>query len=346
MAGDKNFGERLKSLRVSLGMSLRKLSEKLEITAQTLSNYERGLTMPSSSIVIALSKELKVKTEYFFRPVTLSISVPDFRKKNSLLVKEQSSLMEKVKEWLERYTQVESLFSNQTAVSLPKMKAVDNSEQVEQAANDLRKQWHLGQAPIENMTSLLEENHIRVCFVDAPESFDACTFWVNDRPCIVARKDLPGDRLRFNLAHELGHLVVKTPEEGDKRTREKPTMHFASAFLVPSDVVKRELGQSRKKLDLKELHILKMKYGLSMSAWVFRAKDLGIITETTARSLFFVLRRFGKTEPWAQFPTEPPPTRMKQLVLRAHAESIISETKAAELLGQSLYQFRQEFAQP
>ena len=46
--------------------------------------------------------------------------------------------MEKVKEWLERYTQVESLFSNQTAVSLPKMKAVDNSEQVEQAANDLR----------------------------------------------------------------------------------------------------------------------------------------------------------------------------------------------------------------
>lgn len=346
MGGDKNFGERLKSLRVSLGMSLRKLGEKLEITAQTLSNYERGLTMPTSSIVIALSKELKVKAEYFFRPVTLSISVPDFRKKNSLLVKEQSSLMEKVKEWLERYTQVESLFSNQTAVSLPEIKVVDNSEQVEQAANDLRKQWHLGLAPIENMTSLLEENHIRVCFVDAPESFDACTFWADGRPCIIARKDLPGDRLRFNLAHELGHLVVKTPEEGDKRTREKPTMHFASAFLVPSDVVTRELGQSRKKLDLKELHILKMKYGLSMSAWVFRAKDLGIITETTARSLFFVLRQFGKNEPWAQFPTEPPPTRMKQLVLRAHVESIISETKAAELLGQSLYQFRQEFAHP
>ena len=237
MAGDKNFGERLKSLRVSLGMSLRKLSEKLEITAQTLSNYERGLTMPSSSIVIALSKELKVKTEYFFRPVTLSISVPDFRKKNSLLVKEQSSLMEKVKEWLERYTQVESLFSNQTAVSLPKMKAVDNSEQVEQAANDLRKQWHLGQAPIENMTSLLEENHIRVCFVDAPESFDACTFWVNDRPCIVARKDLPGDRLRFNLAHELGHALLHEGADmtaGDKEF-EAESVSFAVLYQFGID---------------------------------------------------------------------------------------------------------------
>jgi Zn-dependent peptidase ImmA (M78 family) len=198
------------------------------------------------------------------------------------------------------------------------------------------------------MTSLLEEKHIRVFFIEAPDSFDACTFWADGRPCIVARKNLPGDRLRFNLAHELGHLVIQTPDEGDKRTREKPTMHFASAFLVPSPVVKRELGETRKKLGLRELHILKMKYGLSISAWVFRAKDLGIIAESCAKGLFMYLKKnFGKREPWAdEFPPESPPTRMKQLVLRALAESVISESKAAELLGQSLYQFRQEFEQP
>ncbi|KAF1081899.1 MAG: hypothetical protein GQF41_1539 [Candidatus Rifleibacterium amylolyticum] len=346
MGGNKVFGDRLKALRISMGLSLRNLGEKLNITAQTLSNYERGLTMPASPIVIALANEFKVKVEYFFRPVTVSIEGLDFRKKNSFLVKEQNSLVAEMQDWLERYKQVESLFNEHMSVVLPRIEPAATVDQIEQIAVNLRQEWNLGQAPIESMTSLLEENNIRVCLIDAADSFDACTFWSDGRPCIVARNNLPGDRLRFNLAHELGHLVIKCPEEGDKRTREKPAMRFASAFLAPSAVVKRELGLSRKKLGLNELHILKMKYGLSMSAWVFRAKDLGIISETAARGLFFVLKRYGKQEPGEPYPPEVPPTRMKQLVFRAYAEAMISEAKAAELLALSIYEFRREFFQP
>ena len=347
MVGIKNFGERLKSLRVALGLSLRELGKRINITAQTLSNYERGATMPPSPIVIALANELKVKTEYFFRPISVKITGLDFRKKNSFLVKEQNALMAGINDWLERYKQIEIMFPEETKDLLPKIKDVSSFKQIENAALELRSKWDLGKAPIESMTSLLEEKNIRVYFIEASDAFDACTFWADGRPCIVARKDLPGDRLRFNLAHELGHLVIKTPEKGDKRTREKPAMSFASTFLVPSEIVKRELGASRKKLSLKELHILKLKYGLSISAWVYRAKELGIITDSYARGLFMYLRKFGKTEPWAdEFPPESEPSKMKQLVLRAYVETMISESKAAALLNQSVLKFRQEFEQP
>ena len=346
MSGNKNFGERLKALRVSLGMSLRNLSEKLKITAQTLSNYERGATMPQSPVIIALAKELKVKAEYFFRPVTVSIEGLDFRKKNSFLIKEQNSLIAGIRDWLERYKQVEALFPDQISFALPEAKAVSEIKEIENIAANLRYKWQLGLAPIENMTSLLEENHIRVYFIKAKDSFDACTFWSDGRPCIVVRDDMPGDRLRFNLAHELGHLLIKCPEEGDKRTREKPAMRFASAFLAPAESAIRELGQKRKKLSLNELHILKMKYGLSMSAWVFRAKDLGIISESAARGLFFVLKKYGKQEPWAQYPKEPEPVRMKQLVFHALSEGMISEGKAAELMAIKISDLRREFFKP
>jgi len=146
------------------------------------------------------------------------------------------------------------------------------------------------------------------------------------------------------MAHELGHLILKTPEEGDKRRREKPTMRFAGAFLVPAEVVKKELGNNRSQIKLEELHLLKHKYGLSMSAWVYRAKDLGIFSPALIQRFYMIFHREGwsEKEPGNPYPPEPSPTRLKQLVYRAFGEEIISETKAAELLGQSLAKFRQE----
>jgi Zn-dependent peptidase ImmA (M78 family) len=95
---------------------------------------------------------------------------------------------------------------------------------------------------------------------------------------------------------------------------------------------------------LEELHLLKHKYGLSMSAWVYRAKDLGIISPALTQKFYTILRQrnWSVIEPGTPYPQELKPSRLKQLVLRAYAESIISETKAAELLGQSLITFHEE----
>ncbi len=347
METKKLFGERLKSARAAQGLSLRDLASLVGVSAQALSNYERGASLPGSTLLISMARALKVKVEFFFRPVTLPLTELEFRKKNALPAKEQRTIIGRIQDWLERYAQVDALFPHRAEdrfLDGPKH-LIEATDDVERLAEELRDAWNLGRAPIECMTALLEEHGVRVFLLDeTPESFDACAFRTHGRCGIVARADLPGDRLRFNLAHELGHLITNTPDEGDKRTREKPTMRFAAAFLVPRDVAFVELGRKRHQLNLDELYLLKQKYGLSMSAWIYRAKDLEIISPLLAQRLFMLFRKqhWFEREPGEPYPAEPKPQLMRQMVLRAYSEAIISETKAAELLGQSLHQFRQE----
>jgi Zn-dependent peptidase ImmA (M78 family) len=157
---------------------------------------------------------------------------------------------------------------------------------------------------------------------------------------IVVRSGIPGDRQRFSLAHELGHLMLETKDGLDP---EKAANRFAGAFLVPNTAVKFELRDIRRTIGDYELHMLKDKYGLSMQAWVFRARDLGFISEERALALFKRFRANGwhmkeLGEPY--FPGRP--IRFTRLVMGALAEGIISENRASELLGKPLQLFLSE----
>jgi Zn-dependent peptidase ImmA (M78 family) len=214
---------------------------------------------------------------------------------------------------------------------------------VEDVAIALRTAWGLGLDPIESIVELLEDHGIKVGLVDGHDKFDACTIWANQTiPVIVVKRDIPGDRQRFSLAHELGHLV---PEPGSEVDEEKAAYRFAGASLVPEPKVHFELGEHRDILNLYELHLLKHKYGLSMQGWIYRAKDLSILSEGAARRLFQQFRREGwhRDEPGDQLPPEEP-KRMQRLVLRALAEELISQSRGAELLGKPLPQFYREEA--
>jgi len=149
--------------------------------------------------------------------------------------------------------------------------------------------------------------------------------------CVKAlSRNAPGDRQRFNLAHELGHLVLRIVGE---LIEERAVNRFAGAFLVPSEAAIQELGARRKALSYSELYLLKHRYGMSMQAWVYRAKDLGIISQSAARAHFADFRRMGwhRKEPGEQLDPEEP-KRFERLVHRALAEDLISRSRAEELL--------------
>ena len=145
-------------------------------------------------------------------------------------------------------------------------------------------------------------------------------------------KNFPGDRQRYNLAHELGHLVLNIESEIED---EAAAHRFAGAFLVPEDMAFRELGKQRNVLDFRELYLLKHKYGMSMAAWINRATDLKIITPALAKRLWIQMRARGwrKAEPEKQVPAEFP-TQMKLLLFRAVSEHTISQSRFTELLGE------------
>jgi Zn-dependent peptidase ImmA (M78 family)/transcriptional regulator with XRE-family HTH domain len=343
-------GERIKLARHMAGMSQRDVAARAGLSAQAISKYERGLDTPSSGVLIRLGQALGVKPEYFIRPTRVRSITPEYRKHAGLPQKCLDGVLARVRSWLDQYLEIESIvvpepptFAWPHGFPYP----VASLDDVERATEQLRTAWDLGRAPIEHLIAVLEERGIKVGVIaGAPPGFDACSFRADidgSVPVIAVSADLPGDRQRFSLAHELGHLALAVAAELDP---EKVAHRFASAFLVPAAVARFELGARRQSLDLYELHLLKHQYGLSMQAWIYRARDLGILAPQAAERLFktFGANGWRKEEPGDPYPPERP-TRMERLVLRALADDLISDLRAAELLGMPLEEFRRRAAE-
>jgi Zn-dependent peptidase ImmA (M78 family)/DNA-binding XRE family transcriptional regulator len=327
-----SIGERIKLARKMKGFSQDTLAHQALVSKMAISKYERDQDVPSSGVLLHISTALDVPIEFFFRPPIINIQLQADRKLSSLGVIEQEAVQAQVQEWLERYLELENLFPEENApvVDLPHY-PVRTFEDIEQAARSLRSAWELGYDAIENLMELLEDRRIKIGLIEGFQEFDACTFVADDAPVIVTKAGLPGDRQRFNLAHELGHLVMIIDHTVDE---EKAAHRFASAFLVPASTVLFELGQHRSQLDFNELYLLKRKYGLSMQAWIYRSRDLGIIGENTTEKLYRLFSQKGwkKKEPGEALPPEEP-LRFRRLVYHALAEDLISQTRAEELLG-------------
>jgi transcriptional regulator with XRE-family HTH domain/Zn-dependent peptidase ImmA (M78 family) len=338
-------GERLKMARHMAGMSMRALAEQTGVSAMAISKYERDKMTPSSEVLIQLAQALDVRVGFFLRPVTADLTAPAFRRRSRLKVKAQKAILAKTQAWLERYLDVESFFADRPVFTLPAIdRQVTTLEDVERVALGLREAWDLGLDPIDNLIEVLESHGIKVDIIEGADDFDALTLWANETdPVMVVKAGMSGDRQRLSLAHELGHLILEPVDELDE---EKAAFRLAGAFLIPRPVALYELGEHRRSLGLHELHLLKHKYGVSMQAWIYRARDLDIISEHTAQQLWIRFRSEGwyEEEPGDQIPPEAP-GRMKRLVLRALAEDVISESRAAELLGEPLAQFWQEEAE-
>src|SRR5450755_3090184 len=333
-----SIGERIKSARLMAELSQRDLANAAAVSAMAISKYERDLDIPGSAVLLRLSKALNVKIEYFFRPTTVILSMLTYRRRASLSASQEASIFERVQDWLERYLDVESLLEREAALLLPAPKHIETMEEIENTALALREQWQLGLGPIEGLIEVCEEHGIKVGLVKGHTDFDALTLQANNNiPVIVLRNDMPGDRQRFCLAHELGHLILEPAKHIDA---EKAAHRFAGALLAPRPTVEQELGAKRQSIGLFELHLLKHKYGLSMQAWIYRAKDLGILSEATAAQMFKRFRQQGwqREEPGDALPPEMP-QRFERLVLHALCEGIISQARAAELLAVPLDQF-------
>ena len=338
------FAQRFKSARLKAGLSLQALADKINvpITKQAISKYEQGKAIPDSKKMIDLAKALNVKLEYFFRParINIKLSDPAYRKRSSMSDKRLNAINETVRDLVERYMEAESLSDNSSSVLLPEdeTRHISSFDDVEYLAEKSRELWNLGNDPIESLVDVLEDNNFKVALIEGDEKFDGLSCWANDTiPIIVSKKKCLGDRQRSNLAHELGHLLMNVEEGFDE---EKAAKRFSASFLVPKDIVYKELGKHRNNLNWEELHILKHKYGMSMQQWIYRAKDLGIISESHARSWFIKFRQINpRKEPGDQI-LEEKPTRMRKIVFQELAENIITPPKAAELLACNVQDIR------
>ena len=339
------IGERLKLARRMARLSQQALADRTGVSKMAISKYEHNQMMPGSEVMLRLAEALGVRMEFLLRSASELEIKPVYRAHSRMNKTEEAAVVAQVQEWLERYLAIEALFPPDERLFFkfpPEFPyPVERLEDAEQAAEKLRRIWQAGTDTIDSLAELLEAQGIKIGLVDGDVHFDACTFWVNDQsPVIAIKRGLSGDRQRFSLAHELGHIMLDVSQEADD---EKAAHRFAAAFLVPASAAVLEIGHSRRSLDPQELLLLKKKYGMSMAAWVYRAKDLGILNENDAQRHWqqFSARGWRKQEPGEPLAGEQP-QRMYRLVRRLLAEDVISRSRAKELLGERIELFTEK----
>jgi len=333
------FGERLKRARIKAGLSMDELVAKAAniVSKQAISQYEKNLKNPSSTVLIALANALEVGVDYFFRNINVTIGEVDFRKQSTFGKKKQEVLKEKVREYLERYIEIENIldidykFENQL-----ENEAIHSLDEIENIATKLRENWNLGIDPIDNLVEMLELKNIKVLLVNDDKKFNGLCGEVNDEKShyfIVLNnsEELNSDRKRFTALHELAHLVLPTHNLDE----EKASDRFAGSFLFPKESVINEFGAKRTKISIEELAHIKQKYGISIAGIIFRLRQLNIINEAMYKR-FWIANRTSKFDDKHPYTKEIKTTRFQNLLAHAYSEELISLSKLAELSGLSV----------
>jgi Zn-dependent peptidase ImmA (M78 family) len=186
--------------------------------------------------------------------------------------------------------------------------------------------------PIRNLLNQIEKNGVLVLAIpydiDEQDGYSGWSEGESRRPVIVVTGGKPGDRQRYTLAHELGHLVMHHTFPAGLAGVETQADQFAAEFLLPKDAMLRELVPP---ITLTSLGELKTRWGVSIAALAMRAKELGIITERQARYLFVKLasEEWDKDEPQNLRINSEKPRALKRMAEVLHGYPVDQKKVAA-----------------
>ena len=301
---DVFYGEKLRLARLLNGLTQQQLGGEISTSRQFIHQLESGARQPADDVAGALCEVLGVKPEFFFQPLGNDVKFEQvhFRKRRTTPV----GLVNRVLAYSTLLEQLVSMIHKHLELPQPNFPEVSHdsefytSAEIEQAALDCRKLWGLGaDRPISRMTRVLEAAGVVITQFDGLSAkVDALS--LNRTHPIVVRNTAKESvcRLRFDLAHECGHFVLHDGIETGDKVRESEADKFASAFLFPKKAFFNEFPDftSQKRLNWRSIYDLKVRWGMSVRAIIYRAHSLNLITAQQFRSANVYLNRTGQTK--------------------------------------------------
>lgn len=330
--------ERLAEAREAKGLTMADLARLLEISRQAISAFEKGLKNPSYETLTQLSRVLGFPESFFLaeKPSPNIKGAVHFRSRSSASKKER--LMGKTKgRWVTLILEDMLQYAILPELKLPSIE-VDDFEtltraDIEEIATQTRRFWGLGDGPIKNLTQLLENNGIVVANIHAGEKVDAFSFWAEHGPVIVADRNKTAVRLRFTIAHELGHLIMHRSVEDDYledkelfNKVEKQADYFASCFLMPAATFGREFFSP----NLQALMRLKERWVTSLGSITMRASSLHLLSDNQKEYIFRQLAPYRKREPLDDVIKHEEPKLIHKLALLLDENGILSKGELYE----------------
>lgn len=319
MAGNKFEPRRLKLARSFHRMTLDELGSRVCASKQYVNQVERGLKVPADDLVAAIADVLDVRPEFFFRspPADISTENSNFRRLRSTRVRDSEQLiaygvvLDDLLSFIEQFLELPKANFPSFAATVP--------ADIEDVAERARIHWGLtSDHPIESTIRVAENaGAVVVKFPAVAREIDALSI-NRPRPLIIrsSEKEKP-TRLRFDIAHEIGHLLLHTgPTVLDADAtlrREAEADRFASAFLLPRKPFERTFPRARR-LDWQCIFALKRQWNVSAQAILRRAYDLTLIDAAQYRTgcIFISKQGYRKSEPF-----EPEEIEMPELLSTA-----------------------------
>ncbi len=320
------------------------LCRSLGIAQGTISKIEHGQLDPAPELVERIGRELGYPTSFFFeRWDHRNLPVTFYRKRAAARAKNVKQIAARVNVLRMRAAKLLAA-ANIPECRIRPLNVIDFHGGAPSIAAEMRIAWDIPSGPIDNMIRLVESLGVLVIRCDfGLDEMDAISVYREEDqipPVIFINSTAPGDRLRFNVAHELGHLLMHAHLTLPPDSAEDEANAFASAFLMPSEI--RALIPSRG-IALSQLAALKLQWKVSMGAIIMRGADLGRVTESQKRSLFIQLGRAGfrKSEPYP-IPREEP-TLIKELIEFHLRDLGYSHDQLSAALVSSTAEFRSDF---
>lgn len=273
---------RLRMARELVDLSQGDLGVEIGVSAAAVSQYERGAAIPTGDSIVAFARRLAVPVEFFSVPDTGADTPAFFRSLRSAPAVERkrarhlTQLIHEVARDLERDVRLPSIDVPRHPVDPEAGKA--GAVLAARAARAVREDWAISPGPIDNMVRQVERHGIVVARPQSGHArIDAFSVPFSDRPVIVMSA-VKGkrDRSRFDVAHELGHLVMHEPDQSTTRQIEKQADAFAAEFLMPAADIREELPNG---LDWSRFMSLKQRWQVSIQALLYRARELQRLDE-------------------------------------------------------------------
>lgn len=297
--GDEFSPDKLRLARCAAGQSLAEIGELLGVTRQYAHKLEVN-AIPSPNQLERLCEILSVKENFFFAPRKSGVELEQchFRSVRT----STQTLKKTIAAQVEMFELLVDELDKEVAFPTVDFAALDEpvtgAGKIELVAERFRREQGIGLGPLSNVTKLAEKIGVLVVnLADADDRIDAFSLF-NKRPLIVRNtsKANPG-RQRFDLAHELGHLVMHQGIETGCRETEEQANQFASALLMPRASFASEFPSMRGKyLNWPALKELKLRWKVSFKALIYRARALDLLTADQAKSGFTYLARKGFTK--------------------------------------------------
>lgn len=340
---NKFLGEKLRLARLLNGMTLKELGDAVTASRQFIHQLEGDIRQPPEDMLYALCETLLVTKEFFYQEFENDVKFEQchFRKRKTTPVGlanrvcSYSTLFECLVEFLSNYID----FPEADVPDLSNNAETYTNTEIEEAAEKCRIHWDLGlETPIDNLTNILENAGVVITtFSGVSEKVDALS--LNRKRPIIIRNDAKESpcRLRFDLAHECGHFILHNGLETGDSTTESEADRFASAFLFPRTAFINEFPRSfvaTRESSWRPLYQLKLRWGMSLKAMIYRAHFLKLISSQQYRAANVRLSKTGqsKIERFDEQLTKEKPQLLQESFELLSTEVGITFTKIADSL--------------